>query len=175
MRAIQGVFAAGLFFLATGFTECEEYFTDVRVPPSDSDRPLPFGGVYDVTSAEYLALQFGTSPLTYQAAAGQSFVIVGGGVDNGGVKDVELDVEWHLYCIDSPLVIDSDRYTLRASQAGRPGATVSSGVYAAELVTVPECDHGVPGVYRMTFRATAVDFHRNRITSPEYVVTANLP
>jgi hypothetical protein len=159
-------FALLLFFLATGFTECDA-FEDVTVPVTDSEPPVPFNGIW--YQGDYTVLTFEQQPVLYTAEPGEPLVIVAGGLDRGGVRSVTFAGSSGMTCCRRRVC--STYQTLTEpnvqTQDGAVGSTVSNGVWASTGMTVPGCDaRSTSGSWSYTWQVTVEDFHGNRVVGP---------
>jgi hypothetical protein len=159
-------FALMLFFLATGFTECDS-FEQVTVPATDTEQPVPFNGIW--YQGEYKVLTFEQQPVLYTAEPGEPLVIVVGGLDRGGVRSVTLTGQTSMTCCRRRVC--STYQTLTEpnvqTQNGTVGSTVSNGVWTSTGMTVPSCDaRSTSGSWRYSWQVTVEDFHGNRVVGP---------
>jgi hypothetical protein len=166
---LRVAFAAGLFLLATGFTECE-YFMEVTVPPpaADTDAPLPFGGVWQL--GEYKAIELSDNEVDYEAIPGEDIYLVGGATDYGGVARVSMSTTWSYSCCGPTICSQSSSHGAPnvRTQAGQVGSVVKNGLYTYAAVRVPSCTGNdiVRGHFGYTWQVTVEDFSGNRQVGP---------
>jgi hypothetical protein len=174
---LRSLFPIGLFFLATGYTECDNY-SEVTVPRTDRVAPAALGVVWNDATETYQHF-FGPDDdgdgyaAMYIGSPGPDQYLGVSATDDGGVKELRLDAEVITHCG----LFELSRIPLakRDRQEGSPGRRVSNGVYEGFKVgdidpdsrTVRECT-GWPFMYRVEVRATITDFHGNVTVSPRY-------
>jgi hypothetical protein len=162
--SLRVALAAAALVFATGFTQCE-YFSQTTVPAQDADKPTIYNGTWKNGLFQELRVD-GATYIDHEIEPGESILVVGAGVDPGGVKKVTIEYAWSRTCCyaDGKCGIYSPPPgQIAETQSGTVGAAVSNGVWAYAGVEAPVCAPGtVSSSFDWVWSTTAEDFHGNR-------------
>lgn len=152
-----------------------DYFDDVTVPATDTEKPVPYLAVWQDNVHEKIWANPSVPiwPTYYNIAFDEYYVLLGAGIDAGGTKKVTFEHGYTASCMQGEFYAEG--YTVSqtltpvvSTQPGGVGQTVSNGWYTGASVRLSDYAVACPAgyspdvVYR--FRVTAEDFHANKIT-----------
>ncbi|MCE9573987.1 MAG: hypothetical protein K8W52_12630 [Deltaproteobacteria bacterium] len=161
-------FATALFFLATGFTTCDQ-FQEVPIKSADDGPPTVFNGIWqrDVSdgNGQWRELRLnGGVDIDYTATPGEQMLAVGGGVDGDGLHIARVIAISDFQCCKGHLCsgvqhrqfVDEERQDPPSQVAG---TMVSNGIWGYIDVDVPVCPAGSTyGRYGFNWHTEAIDF-----------------
>ena len=158
--------------LTMGATDCK-YFSTTTVPTADTTPPVTWDAVF--ANGDWTNLTLTGNRFTYHLAPGATVIALSSGMDSGGVSKVTMGPSEGWTCCSGDICSQTDSLSIPivATQPGGAGDTVSDGVWANRVVSLPAnlCQSGWTLVsYRFTWTTTAEDFYGNKTSGKLQVI-----